>query len=262
MRRPVKAHHCATIGHNGRGKVSTLRSHHRLLTAGFIAFCLAASSQPTQGQQSISNCVQTQPYLRDAQTALGTHDLAAALEKLNRAVAIDPKCADAHLLLGLAEFQYGDAAKAIQHYRQAIKLNPRSYSAHYDLALAYLKEKKPQLARTELEQAVALDPKQADANYDLGIVLLELGQPAAALRPLRRAHALTPGRPDVSFNLIRAGLEAGQLEEARQAAKQAPAGLASDFQWNAALGQQFLKHAQPSDALPYLRAANAAHPDD
>lgn len=233
-----------------------------MLTAGFIAFYLAAASQPAGKQQAIPNCVQARPYLTGAQTALSARDSAAALEILNRAVAIDPRCLDAHLLLGLTEFQRGDVAKSIQHYRQALKLDPRSYSAHYDLALAYLREKKLQLARGELEQAVVLDPKQADAAYDLGIVLLELKQPVAALRSLRRAHALTPERPDVSFNLVRAGLEAGRLEEARQAAKQAPARLISDFQWNAALGQEFLKHAQPNDALPYLRAANTARPAD
>jgi tetratricopeptide (TPR) repeat protein len=234
----------------------------RLLTAGFIAVYLAASSQLAQGQPAISNCVQARPYLNSAQNALSARDSAAALEKLNRAVGIDPKCPDAYLLLGLTEFQRGEVAKSIQHYRQALKLSPRSYSAHYDLALAYLKGKKLQLARAELEQAVALDPKQANAAYDLGIVLLELKQPVAALRSLRRAQALTPDRPDVSFNLVRAALEAGQLEEARRTAQQAPSRLISDFQWNAAIGQEFLKHALPKDALQYLRAANMARPDD
>jgi Flp pilus assembly protein TadD len=240
-------------------------NHNHLLNAGLIAGCLAVSQLPQRqalGQSATSGCTQSGPYLSAAQTAFGAHNAAAAIEQLNRAVAIDPNCPDTHLLLGLAEFQQGDVAKAIPHYRQALKLNPRSYSAHYDLALAYVKEKKLQLARAELEQAVALDPKQADAAYNLGMVLLELAQPAAALRPLRRAHALTPGRPDVSFNLVRALLEAGRLEEARQAAKQAPAQLQSDFQWNAALGQEFLKHAQADDALPYLRAAHAARPDE
>jgi Tfp pilus assembly protein PilF len=98
--------------------------------------------------------------LTDAQTALTASNPAVALKKLGQAVEIDPKCPDAHLLLGLTEFQSGEVAKSIQHYQVAIKLDPRSYSAHYDLALAYLKQKKLQLARTQLEQAVALDPKQ------------------------------------------------------------------------------------------------------
>jgi tetratricopeptide (TPR) repeat protein len=245
-----------------RTRLSVRRSNHRLLTAGFIAVYLAASSPPVQGEQATSRCALARRYLTSAQTALDAHDQATALEKLKRAVAVDPKCPDAHLLLGLTEFQRGDVDQAIQQYQRALKLDPRSYSAHYDLALAYLKEKKLPLARVELERAVALDPKQADAAYDLGIVLLEMGQPAAALRSLRRAHALSPDRADVSFNLVRAGLEAGQLEEARQAAKQAPARLGSDFQWNAAVGQEFLNHAQPKDALPYLRAANTARPAD
>ncbi|HZS98970.1 MAG TPA: tetratricopeptide repeat protein [Terriglobales bacterium] len=233
-----------------------------MLTAGFIALSLMAVPQSAPAQQGRSTCTQARPLLADAQTAITAGDSGAALKKLNQAVEIDPTCPDAHLLLGLTNFQRGEVAKSIEHYKAAIKLDPRSYSAHYDLALAYLKQKKLQLARTQLEHAVALDPKQANAAYDLGIVLLELGKPAAALRPLQRAHALTPDRPDVSFNLVRASLDASQLEDARRVAQEGSTHLSSDFQWNASIGQEFLKHAQPQDAVPYLRAANAARPAD
>jgi len=236
--------------------------NHCGLTESFIAVCLTASSQLVAAQEAISNCAKARPYLASAQSALSATDSATVLEELNRAVEIDPNCPDAHLLLGLTEFQRGDTAKSILHYRKAIKLSPRSYSAHYDVALAYLKEKKLQLARAELEQAVALDPKQANAVYDLGVVLLELGQPAAALIHLHRAHAMTPGRPDVSFNIIRAELEAGRLNDARQSAQQVASQWSSDFQWNAAVGQAFLKHGLPKDALPYLRAANLLRPSE
>ncbi len=235
-------------------KVSTYWRANVPWTAGFIVLHLLANSPQAHTQQGRSTCTQARPYLTAAQTALTASDSATALKKLSQAVESDPKCPDAHLLLGLTEFQHGEVAKSIEHYHEALKLDPGSYSAHYDLALAYLKEKKLQLARAELEQAVALNPKEANAAYDLGIVLLETGQPAAALRSLRR--------PDVSFNLVRAGLAAGRLEEARQAAQQAPSQLISDFQWNAAIGQEFLKHAQPKDALPYLRTANLIRPVD
>jgi len=193
---------------------------------------------------------------------VAARDGTTAAKELSEAVKIAPTCPDAHLLLGLNEFHNGELAKSIQHYQVAVKLDPRSYSAHYDLALAYLKQKQLRLARRALERAVALDPKQGDAAYDLGIVLLELGEPTAALVHLRRAHDLTPGRPDVSFNIVRAELEAGHFARARDAAAQTTRGLASDFQWNAAIGQQFLDHAQAEDALPYLRAANALTPTD
>ncbi len=233
-----------------------------LPAAGFIALQVVASSYGAGALQLTPTCGAARSYVTAAQKALAAGDSAIGLERLNRAIEVDSKCADAYLLLGLTEFQRGETAQSILHYKEALKLEPRSYSGHYDLALAYLKENKVGAARGELEQAVALDPKQANAAYDLGIVLLKMGQPAAALPHLRHAHAITPDRPDVSFNIVRAELEAGRLEQARQAAQEEKNQLSSDFQWNVAIGQLFLKHAQPGDAVLYLRAANLLHPGD
>jgi tetratricopeptide (TPR) repeat protein len=225
------------------------------------AIPLVAASHFAIAQQQEPSCVAAHSYLASARKALAVEDSATALDKLNRAIEVDPKCADAYLLLGLTEFQGGETAKSIQHYKEAVKLVPRSYSGHYDLALAYLKENNLRDARSELEQAVVIDSKQADAAYDLGIVLLQMEQPAAALPHLRRAHALNPDRADVSFNIVRAELEAGRLAEARKAAQDEESHLQSDFQWNTAIGQLFLKQAQPADAALYLRTANLIHPE-
>lgn len=199
--------------------------------------------------------------MASAQEAFAAGDSDGALKSLNRAVDVNSQCADVYLLLGLVEFQRGETEKSVQHYKQALKLAPRSYSGHYDLALAYLKEKNLTDARHELEQAVILDPKQANAAYDLGIVLLQMGQPSVAIPYLRRAHAIDMRRPDVSFNLVRAELEAGNWAEARKAAQDEAGRLASDFQWNASVGQLFLKHAQLTDAAIYLRVANLIDPE-
>src|SRR5205085_2397982 len=83
-------------------------------------------------------------------------------------------------------------------------------------------------------------------------VLLELRDPSAALVHLRRARTLKP-RPDVDFNIVRAEIEAGRVSQARADAENAAQVLGSDFQWNAAIGQLFLKNAQPKEAAVYLR---------
>src|SRR5438552_11835610 len=236
----------------GRGAV-------RLLAIAFIslqaALCLA------DAQQSASSRSAARSYLASAQKALAAGDSATALEKLNRAVQADPNFAQAYLLLGLTEFQGGQTAKSIRHYKRALKLQPRSYTGHYNLALAYLRERNFQDARAELEQAVSLDARQADAAYDLGIVLLELGEASAALTQLRHARALKP-RPDVDFNIVRAEIEAGRVSEAHADAEAAAKDLGSDFQWNAAIGQLFLKNAQPREAAVYLDKACFIRPDD
>jgi tetratricopeptide (TPR) repeat protein len=219
-----------------------------------VASCLA--------QQSVPNRALARSYLVSAQKALTTGDSATAVRKLKQAVLADSNYAEAYLLLGLTEFQRGETAKSIGHYEQALKLQPGSYSGHYNLALAYLREHKLQEGREQLEQAVSVDPKQADAAYDLGVVFLELGQPSSALPHLQRARTLNPRRPDVAFNIVRAELEAGHAQEARAEAQASATHLGSDYQWNAAIGQLFLKNAQPGDAAVYFREATHIHPDD
>lgn len=233
-----------------------------MLAAGFIAIQVVAASHLANAQQQRPHCAAVRPYVTSAQKALSAGDSATAVERLNKAIAVDAKCADAYLLLGVTEFQRGETEKSIPHYKQAVKLKPRSYAAHYNLALAYLKQNKLADARTELEHAVTCDPSQADAAYDLGIVLLGLGLPEAALPHLRRAKGIDPGRADVSFNIVRAALETGNPVEARHAAQDAASHLGADFQWNTGVGQLFLKHAQPADAAVYFRAANLIRPGD
>jgi Flp pilus assembly protein TadD len=220
-----------------------------------------SATGPKTPQQATASCTKARAYLVAAQEALSKRDPTAALEPLNRAVEINPKCADAYLLLGLAEFQRGETDNSIQEYKRALELQPRSYSAHYNLALSYLREHNLQDARTELEKAVTLDLRQADAQYDLGIVLLELREPSRALAHLRRARALKP-RPDVAFNIVRAALEANQIPQARSEAETSAKSLGSDVQWTAAIGQLFLKNAQPKDAVIYLERAHRISPEN
>lgn len=213
-------------------------------------------------QQTAQTCAKARPYINRAQADQAAKSPAAALQELKRAVETDPHCADAHLLLGLAEFNESAIEDAIQHYQRAIELQPRSYSGHYDLALAYLKEHRLQEARDQLQEAVKVDPRQADAAYNLGIVLLEMGEPSKALIHLRHARTLDPERADVAFNLVRADLEARQVADAQNDAQTSAKHFGSDFQWCTAIGQLFLQKAQPKDAVFYLLQANRMRPDD
>ncbi len=231
-------------------------------TCLLAAFLLAGTSYAAESQPPAPTVSRARSYFASAQKALAAGDSVTAVEKLRQAIQADPKFAPAYLLLGLTEFRQGDMAKAIEHYQRALELQPRSFSGRYNLALAYLRENRLEDGRTQLEQAVKLDPNQADAAYDLGIVLLELKQPVAALPHLVRARRLNPRRPDVAFNIVRAELEAGRVAEARAEAQAAAKRLSADFQWNAALGQLFLKNAQPRDAATYFRAANLVRPDN
>jgi tetratricopeptide (TPR) repeat protein len=213
-------------------------------------------------QDKEEGCAKGRSHLTKAQAAINAKDSGTAVQELNQAVQIAPRCADAYLMLGLTEFHNGATADSIQHYKRALLLQPRSYSARYDLALAYLKEQKLQEARAQLEEAVKLDPSQADAMYNLGIVLEELGRPGAALVKLKRARTLSPKRPDVTFNIVRAELELGQVAAARAEARDSAKQFGIDSQWCTSIGQLFLQRDQPKEAVPYLQCALRSRPDD
>ena len=253
---------------SGIFRKGTNRSRHggassviRLLVSGCILMALIAP-WPAAAQQKKPAPSPAQGYFLAARKALAAADFSSAIQKLQQAIQADPKFPEAYLMLGFAEFQHGDTAAAIEHYQQGLKLRPSSYSGHYNLALAYLREHRLEEGRAQLALAVKLGPNQADAAYDLGMVLLELGHPAEALPHLMRARKINPGRPDAAFNIVRAELEAGKIAEARSEAQAAAKHLSSDFQWNAAVGQLFLKSAQPKDAAVYFQAANLVRPDD
>jgi tetratricopeptide (TPR) repeat protein len=82
---------------------------------------------------------------------------------LNRAVAIDPKCADAYLQLGILASSQRDIQKAIGYYTRAIEAQPQLGEAHYRLGVAYDRTGQPEKARQEFQLHDELEKQQAAA---------------------------------------------------------------------------------------------------
>ncbi|MDD2710094.1 MAG: tetratricopeptide repeat protein [Verrucomicrobiae bacterium] len=75
-----------------------------------------------------------------------------------KAVAIAPDNALAHLNLGRVLTASGNLSAAERHLRQAVHLAPHSGNAHYTLALALLKQRRWQEARAALSRAISISP--------------------------------------------------------------------------------------------------------
>jgi tetratricopeptide (TPR) repeat protein len=101
---------------------------------------------------------------------------------LSKAVAIDPKCADAYLQLGILYSSQRNPEKAIGFYEKAIEADPQLGEAHYRLGVAYdrigLSEKAKQEFQLhdeiEKSQAAAVERQRREVKQFL--VVLE-GQP-------------------------------------------------------------------------------------
>jgi tetratricopeptide (TPR) repeat protein len=81
--------------------------------------------------------------------------------RLNRAVALDPKCADAYLQLGNVSASRHDNEEAIAFFTKAIEANPQLAEAHYRLGMAYDRIGERDKAKREFQLHEELDKEQA-----------------------------------------------------------------------------------------------------
>jgi tetratricopeptide (TPR) repeat protein len=124
-----------------------------------------------QPQNSLANYLYAMAILKGIQQKSNqTSDQAPAGEALqqaetllNRAVTVDPKCADAYLQLGVLSFSRHQTEKAIGYYTRAIEAQPQLGEAHYRLGVAYDRVGAPEKARQEFQLHDEIEKQQAAA---------------------------------------------------------------------------------------------------
>ena len=114
-----------------------------------------------------------------------------AVREYETAVNLDPKNADANLLLGLALANTGDLDRAVQYSLAAAALKP-SYSAYYNLGLIYANQGKYDLAVDAYENAVKLNPQSYQAWHQLGLVYAAALKFDKAIEAYNKVIALNP----------------------------------------------------------------------
>jgi serine/threonine protein kinase/Flp pilus assembly protein TadD len=130
-----------------------------------------------------------------AEKAALIEDAQVAVEK---ALAVDPKLADAHLARGLVLWTHENRfphEEAIKSYQQALKLDPQLDEAHHQLGLIYMHVGLFDRSWDETEQAVRINPANTLARFRLGVIHLYRGRYEEALSifnstPLKKSPAL------------------------------------------------------------------------
>jgi len=139
--------------------------------------------------------------LQRAVAYAATGDSAHAIEELERALAVDPDYAQAHLRLGveLAKLERHD--EALAHYGQAVRLSPESALAHNNLGFELARRGRWQEAQTHYRKAVELDPASTLAHTNLGHLLADRGQLSQAARHFQAVLEIDPADPHAHYNL-------------------------------------------------------------
>jgi tetratricopeptide (TPR) repeat protein len=160
-------------------------------------------------------------------------DCDAAIERIRRAIEINPRASSYHLNLGnvlqhlslardagtcylralmikpdLVEAQVNlahlflaakDTGNAIDWYQRALALRPEMPEVHKKLGDAYRVELKTELAIAAYRRAIALQPGYADALHELGVMLRANRDLDGALAVFREALRAEPDHPRAGF---------------------------------------------------------------
>ena len=136
--------------------------------------------------------------------AHGARRWPAAIDALERAVALAPRNPTYRVHLGAALNGAGRAGEAMRALEAAIGIDPRSTAAWVNLGNACQRAGDADRAIEALERALTLDPMRAAAHNNLGNLLKETGRVDAAIAAYDRTIAADPGLATAASNRLSA----------------------------------------------------------
>ncbi len=179
------------------------------IASGRRAICLAAGAQ--EGAQS------AREHEERGDRDLKAKNFTEAVKEFRSALSLNPGSVAAHVGLGLALQETGDAVGEVTQFQKAIQLDPRDAAAHYHLAVAFGREGDLKEAKAELLQTLKLKPDSAVAHYTLGLLLVDWPYPkdfAGAVRQFQEALKYQANFPEAHEELGEVFLTLGNYDAA------------------------------------------------
>ena len=139
-----------------------------------------------------------------------------AIESLDRSVALHPHppTATARLvLIGWASEKLGRVGAAVRHYERAVAIDPRNAEALDHLAGTRVEGKRYEEALGLYRTMLEVRPDSARTHSNLGATLYLPGRPEEALGSFERALSLDPNLASARVNLERLGRSRREREE-------------------------------------------------
>lgn len=186
---------------------------------------VAADSSYAQAWAGLALADAVLPVYDPGLPAAGTW--AEGREAAHRALALDPRSAEAHAALGNIAQYYDQLPTAERELREALRLNPNYATGDQWLAEALLLQGRLPDALASIDRALALDPL-APVMLDVRLLIRQdLGDVDGALSDFQRAIALDPHFPFAADDIALLALATGRFGLARRTWDAHP-GLARD----------------------------------
>ena len=98
-----------------------------------------------------------------------------ALTEYERAVALRPDYAEAHMALGIRQLAGASYAQALEHFQRVARLTPNEPAVHLNLGDAYRALGQWENARGSFDRALRSDPNLAQAHFNLALMYMTAG---------------------------------------------------------------------------------------
>jgi tetratricopeptide (TPR) repeat protein len=144
-------------------------------------------------------------------------DAQGGLALIDKAIALDPNCAEFHNNRGLILAALEKVEEAIAAYRRAIEINPNFAEAQNNLGNALVKIDRLEEAQIAFRRALGLRPDDPSAHRNLGIVLHRQHRFDEAIIAYQAVLRLQPGFAEAHSNLGAALRKIGKTEQAVEA---------------------------------------------
>ncbi len=159
----------------------------------YIEKALALDPQVPEIWTNLSYAHARAAVLRWSLSRSGSLQLARAAGE--RAVALDPRSADAHYVLGFAIRTQGDIDRALEENETAVILNPNHAPGHAGIGICWIMRGRPREALPYFDRAFRLsprDPLRAGWHTWVGLAYMMLGNDHKALEESKRSVAANP----------------------------------------------------------------------
>lgn len=228
------------------------------------ARCLSVKDYEN-AQAHYERAIASQPKLAEAYYNLGvlfvdTHKFAEAVKALEEAIRLKPTLPRVHFYLGFAYSQLRQSRRAAEQYELA-KLVAPSADVLNNLGFAYLDLKRFEDAEKAFQQALQLKPDYPASMGGLCMVESTLSRPGEAVELCRRAAVSNASSVNIQFLLGAAYLELGEYRRALEPLETAWALRPNEPYILDAIGVTHWRMHQYDDALANFLAASKARPD-
>ncbi|HEX8678815.1 MAG TPA: tetratricopeptide repeat protein, partial [Chthoniobacterales bacterium] len=213
-------------GGNMAGALATVRAlvakHPRNATAHELhGVCAFFARQLPEARAAFGRALEVEPKRSSSHfnlviVSFAQQRPALALPHARRLTELEPKWADAWVLLSGCEEVVGHKEQSAAAARRATTIAPSMLAAWVQLARAENRLRRPQEAVRALNSAAEIAPDNATVQATAGFGLINLNRNAEAVRPLSRAARLAPKDYLVQAQLGWALYAAGQTEAAIQ----------------------------------------------